>query len=207
MNNNVFSVGEKLKRIAIVILVLIFATSLITIWYILNNLKQQPIKTSGSVIGVFKEVNEILALKINKAEIYEHFDSKGNQKGIFIFRYGIDVYYDLSDSQLIPADDNTLTLVVSYPEIKRNLKKTSNETAKKDVDEYPEIEIFEWKERKFEVNELEVILTDYIEDDINENRSKYIEMSSKNLIEQANNFFKSFGAEISEIKIVDGGQS
>jgi hypothetical protein len=197
---------NKTKFIATIIIIAICLLIAIGAFIYIDNFLSQSIKTSSLVIGDFKQIEDIRVLRVNKAEIYEDIDSNGRQNGIFIFRYSVDVYYNLKDCRFIPTSERTFILEVSPPEIKGVLDGGCKTTLEKAVDEYPGIEIFDWNVKKYETNELEKMAQRYIENDIKSNKGRYEELSLQNLKEQLNILFSGFDAFVSDIKFSSGGQ-
>jgi hypothetical protein len=97
--------------------------------------------TSMDVIYQFKNIKELQALKINKADFYKYTNQE--KYADLIIRYSIFINFNLEDVNVTENDDGSFIVEMKKPDINPILLDGIDYTKDKKEDTYPGVEIFD----------------------------------------------------------------
>lgn len=201
-NKNATRVGKNkyinllLDKVILVLLVL--CTIAVSGFFILNKYKETagnmltgllPKKQSSSyILFQMKNIKELQALKLNKADYYQYED-RNNRNAELIIRYYINIIFNLDDCKITQKDDGSFAVELKKPQINAILLDGIDYTEKKQPDYYPGIEIFSissyWETgMDFRMGEITDVAQKYIDDKCAQNTQNYTREAFNNIKEK-----------------------
>ena len=160
-------------------------------------------QTSSYVLFQMKNIKELLALKLNKADYY-HYKDNNNRDAELIIRYYININFNLDNCNITRKNDGSFAVKLKKPEINAVLLDGIDYTEKKQPDSYPGIEIFSiskyWETGSdFKMGEITEIAQKYIDDKCTQNTKTYTREAFDNIKEKLMVISDKLDLNISEI--------
>lgn len=162
-------------------------------------------QTSSYVLYQMKNIKELQALKLNKADYY-HYKDSNNRDAELIIRYYININFNLDDCKITKKGDGSFAVELKKPEINAVLLDGIDYTEKKQPDYYLGIEIFSiskyWETGSdFKMGEITDIAQKYIDDKCTQNAESYINEAFVNIKDKLLAISDKLDLNISEVKM------
>lgn len=185
-----------LDKIILVLLALCIIA--VSVFFVLDRYKENAVnmftgllpqkQTSSYVLFQMKNIKELQALKLNKADYYKYEDDNYRNAELII-RYYININFNLDDCKVTQRDDGSFAVELKKPRINAVLLDGIDYTEKKQPDYYPGIEIFRkssyWDTgMDFKMGEITDIAQKYIDDKCTQNTESYTREAFDNIKEK-----------------------
>ena len=214
-NKKIIKPGKTINLLfdKIILALLILCIITVSSFFILNRYKDAagniltgllPKKqTSSYVLFQMKNIKELQALKLNKADYYQYKDNN-NRSAELIIRYYININFNLDDCKITQKDDGSFAVKLKKPKINAVLLDGIDYTEKKQPDYYPGIEIFSISSyletgSDFKMGEITEIAQKYIDDKCAKNADNYTREAFSNIKDKLLAISDKLNLNISEI--------
>lgn len=162
-------------------------------------------QTSSYVLYQMKNIKELQALKLNKADYYQYKDNN-NRSAELIIRYYININFNLDDCKITKKSDGSFAVELKKPKINAVLLDGIDYTEKKQPDYYPGIEIFSiskyWEAGSdFKMGEITDIAQKYIDNKCTQNTESYTREAFDNIKDKLMTISDKLDLNISEVKM------